>query len=124
MEIKLVGWTTGSDKTDLAIVANVDKSQLPHFSYLCEKAIKEDIIKNKWLFCGDWHQSGKCGMPVLELDGKVGTYLVSMRHWGSIMADCWNEIEQTLKYDYMDFYMDCLIDKTSKHGSIEFIFDR
>ena len=124
MEIKLVGWTTGSDKTDLAIVANVGKSQLPHFSYLCEKAIKEDIIKNKWLFCGDWHQSGKCGMPVLELDGKVGTYLVSMRHWGSIMADCWNEIEQTLKYDYMDFYMDCLIDKTSKHGSIEFIFDR
>lgn len=122
MEIKLVGWTTGSDKLDLAVVANVDKSQLSHFSYLCEKAIKEDIIKNKWLFCGDWHQTGKCGMPVLKLDGKVGIYLVSMRYWGNIMAECWNEIEQTLKYDYMDFYMSCMIDKEPKHCEEEYKF--
>lgn len=120
MEIKLVGWTTGSDKTELALAANVNKSDLSHFSYLCEKAIKEDIIKNHWMFSGDWHQNGKCGMPVLELDGKVGTYLVSMRYWGSIMADCWNEIEQTLKYDYMDFYMDCLTDKEPKHCEDEY----
>ncbi len=120
MEIKLVGWTTGSNNIDLAITAEVNKADLSHFSFLCEKAIKEDIIKNKWKFCGDWHQNGKCGMPVLELNGKVGTYLTSMRYWGGIMANCWNEIEQTNKYDYMDFYMECLNDEDPKHSEEEY----
>ena len=105
MEIKLVGWTTGSDKTELALAANVNKSDLSHFSYLCEKAIKEDIIKNKWKFSGEWHQNGKCGMPVISVDNVIGEYMLSWRAWGGLMAECWNEIEQDRKYDYIDFYM-------------------
>ena len=118
MEIKLVGWTTGYDNFPDAQTF-IGSAEKWHFNFLAEKAIKEDIMKNKWLFCGDWHQNGKCGMPVISVDSCIGQYMMAWRAWGALMADCWNNIEQTLKYDYMDFYMTCLSDKETRHSEEE-----
>ena len=38
------------------------------------------------------------------LTGNIAFH-ISMRGWGGIMAEAWNKIENTDKYDYMDFYM-------------------
>lgn len=109
MEVKLVGWTTGSRKFPDADVF-VDVAERGRLTYLADKAVKEDIIKNKWKFSGEWHQNGKCGMPVISVDGCIGQYMLSWRGWGSLMAEAWNDIEQEFKYDYMDFYMNCWLD--------------
>ena len=116
MELKFVGWInyylmykdTDRNIVDINVILkdnNYTPENKKHVWFLIEKEIKNQIIKNKYDFSGEHHQYGKCGCPVFELDGKLGYALYSYRAWGGLMADCWNEIEETIKYDYMDFYM-------------------
>jgi len=117
MELKFAGWITYHDSDgkkkhpeihDLLEIAgklNLDSEAKKHLWYMTEKIIKEEIIKHKYKFSGEYHQYGECGIPVFELDGELGYDMWSFRSWGGIMADCWNEIEQKSEYDYIDFYM-------------------
>jgi len=105
MGIKLVGWTTykrGMPDIGSFVEDPEDKKSL---AWTCDALVAEDIKKNKWKFSGDYHQNGKCGMPVMSYNGHEGIWMCSWRGWGGLMADCWNDIEKSYKYDYMDFYM-------------------
>ena len=105
MEVKLVGWTTYKKGMPDALSLDLSAEDRQHLAWACDKLVSEDIIKNKWKFSGEYHQNGKCGMPVMSIDGKEVVWMCSWREWGGLMADCWNDIEKSYKYDYMDFYM-------------------
>ena len=67
-----------------------------------KEAIIKDIIDNDYVIYGDTHQSDNWrGIPVFE-DGYI---FLSMRAWGSLMAEAQNIKEKTNKYTYLDFYM-------------------
>jgi hypothetical protein len=107
MNIEFAGWTTykvGMPNALKFVSDNIDKAKL---SQACERLVAEDIVKNKYKFSGEHHQYGKCGMPVISVDGQEGVWICSWRSWGELMAAAWNAIEQICKYDYTDFYMNC-----------------
>jgi len=99
IEMRIIKWVKPTDS---------DFSE-PDFKYdhnEVESVIISEIIKNKYKFDGEYHQHGACGAPLIELsNGKSFVYTASWRHWGALMADAWNYIEHTDKYNYMDFYM-------------------
>ena len=70
-----------------------------------DKIVIDEIIKNKYCFCGDYHQYGEHGIPIIQFENKKYYYLTSMRYWGDIMSTAWNTIEGCDKYNYMDFYV-------------------
>lgn len=51
-----------------------------------EQAVVDEIRRKRYKFGGNYHQYGLYGCPVFE-DHTV--FMVSMRHWGSIMARVW-----------------------------------
>lgn len=76
---KVVGWCKWSDKYR-------DWHDVHHCDDGARLAIMNEIRRNKYKFGGTYHQQGEFGCPVME-DGTV--YIVTMRSWGSIMADVW-----------------------------------
>lgn len=71
----------------------------------CHDAILNHIIEHKYCFDGQYHQYGEFGVPIVEFDdGTVSPSIYTQRAWGNLMADAWNHIENTDKYDYIDFY--------------------
>jgi hypothetical protein len=95
MDLKIVGW----DDFD----SNYPMKQLTQEELVYVlKLLKEEIIKNGYLFSGEDHQNSLSGMPVFS----DGTCLrASMRAWGSLMADI-HEGPGGMNLTYMDFYMD------------------
>ena len=65
------------------------------------EAFRESVLELQIRFCGDYHQSGRDGVPLFD-DGTVATF--SYRGWGDIMAAIWSE-EDGIDYNYMAFYM-------------------
>jgi len=123
MELKFAGWIDfqkcpEKNIKDLNDIIDIDKDERQKIWYKVHKKIKEEIIKFKYQFSGEYHQYGECGCPVFEIDGKLGYVLYSMRAWGEVMAECWDDIEQKSKYDYLDFYM-TPDKKDSKHALVE-----
>lgn len=51
-----------------------------------EQAVVDEIRRKRYKFGGNYHQYGLYGCPVFD-DHTV--FMVSMRHWGSIMARVW-----------------------------------
>lgn len=76
---KVVGWCKWSDKYR-------DWLDVHHRDDGARLAIMNEIRRNKYKFGGTYHQQGEFGCPVME-DGTV--YMVSMRSWGSMMAEVW-----------------------------------
>lgn len=71
----------------------------------CCDVILNYIIEHKYCFDGKYHQYGDFGVPIIEFDdGTVSPALYTQRAWGGLMAKAWNRIENTDKYDYIDFY--------------------
>ena len=118
MDIKFIGWIShyNLDRTldDIGyvdikdmhtLIKDLSKEDREHLWYKIDKIVKKEIIDHKYKFSGEHHQYGKCGLPVFKVDDKYFYNMWSFRSWGGLMADCWNEIEETTKYCYMDFYM-------------------
>lgn len=72
----------------------------------CDKALREYIIEHKIFYTDYDHQSLDFnGVPILENDNGdkfVATY--TLRSWGGLMADCWNEILNIDTLCYLDIY--------------------
>lgn len=92
--LELVGWrdfeceypTKMMDQEELSLVIQL---------------IKEDIVKNNYMFSGEDHQNSITGVPVFS----NGTcFRTTMRGWGSIMADLYKRNDGS-DCSYMDFYM-------------------
>lgn len=68
----------------------------------CEKALIKYCVDNH-VFKTDYeHQGGENGVPVFN-NKYILTY--TLRSWGALMADIWNEIlGENDKYNYLDFY--------------------
>lgn len=79
-------------------------------------AVFQEIKKHRLRFGGDYHQYGEMGVPLFN-DGKA--LCLSFRAWGDLMAAAWNSIENTTKYSYMDFYVNCLVDGIKTPEEIE-----
>lgn len=65
-----------------------------------------ELVKNRYVICGDTHQSYDHDCIPLFNDGYL---IVSQRTWGEIMAEAYNLIQRSegneAKYDYRDFYI-------------------
>lgn len=73
---------------------------------LAEELIKADIILNKWYFDGSYHQNGEFGTYIFEeSDGERYVWMVSLRHFGKLMAESWDRIDKKNNHNYMDFYI-------------------
>lgn len=100
--LKFIRWRKWNPDDD------TDSRASPEIFYKMEKLTVQEIVRHKYKFSGDTHQNKNVlGVPEFE-DENGARYLFqcSMRYWGKVMADSWNEIEQAFKYDYMDFYVD------------------
>jgi hypothetical protein len=97
--LTVVGWTSW-DSDDVSI-------NTPEH----EKAVFDYLVEHELCFAGDLHQSSDFGVPMLS-DGT--RFQCSMRYWGGLMSDVFNEIGNKYEYDYMDFYMQSGIARTPK----------
>jgi hypothetical protein len=52
--------------------------------------VKNFLIEKNIKFNGYWHQGWKYGAPLVEYEGKIYAFAVSMRRWGQIMADAFD----------------------------------
>ena len=76
-----------------------------NFDKLHEDALLKELVYNKYIICGDTHQS-ECHncIPVFE-DGYL---LLSMRRWSSIMSVAYCYINKyRAAFDRPNFYMAC-----------------
>lgn len=82
----------------------IDEKKAEEYSNItkeCEEVLIKYCIDNH-VFKTDYeHQGGKNGVPVFD-DKYILTY--TLRAWGGLMADVWNEILKTDKFGYLDFY--------------------
>ncbi len=93
-KMKIVGWTSFDSTYPMKKLNNKELKEVLHL-------IKEEIIKNNYLFSGEQHQYSLTGMPVFS-DGTC--FRASMRCWGHIMSKI-HEGPGGLQLSYMDFYM-------------------
>lgn len=65
-----------------------------------------DYCVDNHIFVSDYqHQSDSFkGVPVLEDNGNKYVLLMTFRAWGGFMADVWNKILKTDKFNYLSFY--------------------
>lgn len=101
IEVKWRNWdfVRGSGINDFWI----EDESLPIKVSEIKEIVKKDIIKNQYLFAGDYHQCGDHGVPVvLDDDIPIGALCYSMRRWGAFMAEIWGRNNVMA---YMDFYM-------------------
>lgn len=94
-KVKFLCWLKGNEE-ELNYIAPAD------FDDKHRREIVRQLVKHKYVFCGDTHQSQDHFCTPLFKDGYIE---VSMRVWGSIMAEARNIVEKTDKYTYLDFYM-------------------
>ena len=79
---KIIGWThynMNYKPYDSGMRSQIDWAN-------AEQAVVDEIRRKRYKFGGNYHQYGLYGCPVFE-DHTV--FMVSMRHWGSIMARVW-----------------------------------
>ena len=60
-----------------------DQKNFKDFWNCVRKFIKEKNIK----FNGSWHQNWDYGVPIIEYDGKLYAFAISMRRWGLIISE-------------------------------------
>jgi len=94
VSLKIIGWSHFECEYP---TKKLNKEELDEVIQL----IKDDIVKNEYLFSGEEHQNELTGVPVFS-DGTC--FRASMRCWGSIMAEIYVD-ENGERYSYMDFYM-------------------
>ena len=81
-KLKVIGWTKYSQEYR-------DWGEThPEESEQAELVVMNEIKRRKFKFGGNYHQYGQYGCPVMS-DGSV--FMVSMRHWGGIMATVWGD---------------------------------
>lgn len=83
---------------------NISKDEMQKMTYM----VLQSIVENKYCFSGEEHQSHNSnGVPLFKV-GDDGYYPMTftMRSFGDIMAQAHNTISESMKYNYMDFYMD------------------
>lgn len=79
-EVKVIGWTKYSEYCrDWFSEDSEGREQ-------AELAVMNEIKSRGFKFGGNYHQNGEYGCPVMT-GGAV--FMVSMRHWGDIMATVW-----------------------------------
>ena len=110
-QMKIVKWVTGIDHSKSPSKLIYPAFEEKHAGRPCDEVerarrkaediVKECIRRNGFKFSGEYHQYGKCGMPMFD-DGSV--LFCSWRHWGSIMAEAWDS-DGSKGQDYIDFYM-------------------
>ena len=49
--------------------------------------VRKFLVDKNIKFNGSWHQNGEYGVPLIEYEGKLYAFAVSMRRWGQIMVD-------------------------------------
>lgn len=76
------------------------------------EALRAEVLAKRIRHGGDWHQYSEEGIPVFE-DGTIASF--SFRAWGDFMAAVWSSADNR-DYNYMDFYMDCLVHDDENPG--------
>lgn len=82
---------------------NISKDEIQKMTYM----VIQSIVENKYCFSGEDHQNPNInGVPLFKV-GDDGYYPMTftMRSFGDIMAQAHNTISESMKYNYMDFYM-------------------
>lgn len=98
----LGGWFPKGKRWEdyLSLQESVGDCSRPYF-----EALRQEIITRNIRRGGDWHQNSEEGVPIFS----DGTFVVfSYRAWGDLLAAVWST-EENKDYEYMNFYMDCLI---------------
>jgi len=49
--------------------------------------VKKFLIDKKIKYTGSWHQNWEYGVPIIEYNGKLYAFAVTMRRWGLIIAE-------------------------------------
>jgi hypothetical protein len=52
--------------------------------------VKKFLADNNIKFNGSWHQNWEYGVPLIEYDGKLYAFTVSMRRWGLMMVEAFD----------------------------------
>ena len=80
--------------------------ECPNFTEFHEDALIRELVHNKYIICGDTHQSEDFNCVPLFSDGYL---LLSMRRWAEIMEDAYVYMGP---YNHRDhcFYMACVCD--------------
>ena len=64
--------------------------------------VKIFLVDNNIKFNGSWHQNWEYGVPVIEHEGKLYAFTVSMRRWGKLMSEAFNS-ENKNPLSYIDW---------------------
>lgn len=88
----------------------------------CHESVKDYCVKNYIFYTDFEHQSSyyDCVPLVIDNNGNAWAMTYSLRAWSGLMADVWNKILNTDKYDYLSFY--CSNEPSSE--IISFLKDR
>jgi hypothetical protein len=52
--------------------------------------VKKFLVEKNIKINGSWHQNWDYGVPLIEYEGKLYAFAVSMRRWGQLMAEAFN----------------------------------
>ena len=95
-DLKVIGWTDWENYEGYIV--------LDRFTMEEEEKIHEAIIKELrekgFKFTGSYHQQGRYGTPVLEIDGIKFIYRATQREWGGVMAEAFPENNKNDGFDY------------------------
>lgn len=93
-ELEIIGWVDFDSDYPTRKFKGEDFDKVVH-------KIRVEIVEKAYLFSGEEHQYGLCGVPLLS-DGTC--FRASMRAWGYIMSTVYTGPNGEA-LNYMDFYM-------------------
>ena len=64
--------------------------------------VRKFLVEKNIKINGYWHQGWKYGAPLIEHEGKLYAFALSMRYWGLIMAEAFNPKKRE-RLDYVDW---------------------
>ena len=79
--IKMIAWEDAEKYPECQ-----DQNNFRDFWNCVRKFLVEKNIK----FNGSWHQNWDYGVPLIEYEGKLYAFTVTMRRWGKMMADAFD----------------------------------
>jgi hypothetical protein len=79
--VKMIGWEDSKN------YPQCDEQNNYKYFWDC---VKEFLVEKNIKFNGYWHQGWKYGTPLVEYEGNLFAFAMSMRRWGRIMADAFD----------------------------------
>ena len=79
--VKMISW----DDTEIYPQCSDQRNFIDFWNYT-----KNFLIKNNIKFNGSYHQNWEYGVPIIENDGNLYAFTLSMRRWGKLMAEAFD----------------------------------